>query len=98
VAEAGTSLSSRPGWSRERVPGSPGLYRETLSQRGERERKREREKEREREREREREGERERERERGCGGVYFTRMFCRENKLETGESRNEPKNEKPEED
>jgi hypothetical protein len=32
-AEAGVSLSSRPAWSteRERVPGQPGLNRETLS-------------------------------------------------------------------
>jgi hypothetical protein len=31
-AEAGESLSSRPAWSTERVPGHPGLHRETLSQ------------------------------------------------------------------
>ena len=30
-AEAGRSLSSRPAWSTERVPGQPGLHRETLS-------------------------------------------------------------------
>jgi hypothetical protein len=30
--EAGGFLSSRPAWSTERVPGQPGLYRETLSQ------------------------------------------------------------------
>jgi hypothetical protein len=30
-AEAGEFLSSRPAWSTERVPGQPGLYRETLS-------------------------------------------------------------------
>jgi hypothetical protein len=30
-AEAGGSLSSRPAWSTEGVPGQPGLYRETLS-------------------------------------------------------------------
>jgi hypothetical protein len=31
-AEASRFLSSRPAWSTERVPGYPGLYRETLSQ------------------------------------------------------------------
>ena len=31
-AEAGRLLSSRPAWSTEWVPGQPGLYRETLSQ------------------------------------------------------------------
>jgi hypothetical protein len=31
-AEAGGFLSSRPAWSTERVPGQPGLHRETLSQ------------------------------------------------------------------
>jgi hypothetical protein len=31
-AEAGIFLSSEPAWSTERVPGQPGLYRETLSQ------------------------------------------------------------------
>jgi hypothetical protein len=31
-AEAGEFLSSRPAWSTELVPGQPGLYRETLSQ------------------------------------------------------------------
>jgi hypothetical protein len=31
-AEAGGSLSSRPVWSTELVPGQPGLHRETLSQ------------------------------------------------------------------
>jgi hypothetical protein len=30
-AEAGGSLSSRPAWSTEWVPGQPGLHRETLS-------------------------------------------------------------------
>jgi hypothetical protein len=30
-AEAGGFLSSRPAWSTERVPGQPGLHRETLS-------------------------------------------------------------------
>jgi hypothetical protein len=30
-AEAGGFLSLRPAWSTERVPGQPGLYRETLS-------------------------------------------------------------------
>jgi hypothetical protein len=30
-AEAGGFLSSRPAWSTEKVPGQPGLYRETLS-------------------------------------------------------------------
>jgi hypothetical protein len=30
-AEAGGFLSSRPAWSTERVPGQPGLPRETLS-------------------------------------------------------------------
>jgi hypothetical protein len=31
-AEEGRFLSSRPAWSAEWVPGQPGLYRETLSQ------------------------------------------------------------------
>jgi hypothetical protein len=31
-AEAGGSLSSKPAWSTKWVPGQPGLYRETLSQ------------------------------------------------------------------
>jgi hypothetical protein len=31
-AETGGFLSSRPAWSTEWVPGQPGLYRETLSQ------------------------------------------------------------------
>jgi hypothetical protein len=31
-AEAGGFLSLRPAWSTELVPGQPGLYRETLSQ------------------------------------------------------------------
>jgi hypothetical protein len=30
-AEAGRSLSSKPSWSIERVPGQPGLHRVTLS-------------------------------------------------------------------
>ena len=30
-AEVGWSLSSKPVWSTEQVPGQPGLYRETLS-------------------------------------------------------------------
>jgi hypothetical protein len=30
-AEAGEFLSSRPAWSTSRVPGQPGLHRETLS-------------------------------------------------------------------
>jgi hypothetical protein len=30
-AEAGKSVSSRSAWSTERVPGQPGLHRETLS-------------------------------------------------------------------
>ena len=33
-AEAGEFLSSRPVWSIEWVPGQPGIYRETLSQKG----------------------------------------------------------------
>jgi hypothetical protein len=31
-AEAGRFLSSRPAWSTKWVPGQPGLYRKTLSQ------------------------------------------------------------------
>jgi hypothetical protein len=30
-AEAGASLSLRPAWSTEKIPGQPGLHRETLS-------------------------------------------------------------------
>jgi hypothetical protein len=30
-AEAGVFLSSRPAYSKEWIPGQPGLYRETLS-------------------------------------------------------------------
>jgi hypothetical protein len=38
-AEAGGFLSSRPAWSTEWVPGQPGLYRETLSQKKKKKRK-----------------------------------------------------------
>jgi hypothetical protein len=31
-ADVGTSLSLRPAWSAEQVPGQPGPYRKTLSQ------------------------------------------------------------------
>ena len=31
-AEAGKSLSSRPAWSTQQVPGHPGIHREILSQ------------------------------------------------------------------
>lgn len=31
-ADAGGFLSSRPAWSTERVPGQPGIHRETLSE------------------------------------------------------------------
>jgi hypothetical protein len=31
-AEAGRSLSSRPAWSTEQVPGQPGLHKETMHQ------------------------------------------------------------------
>ena len=31
-AEAGRSLSSRPAWSTDQVPGQPGLHRETINQ------------------------------------------------------------------
>ena len=31
-AKEGGSLSSRPAWSTEQVPGKPGLHRESLSQ------------------------------------------------------------------
>jgi hypothetical protein len=37
-AEAGRFLSSRPAWSTEWVPGLPGLHRETLSRKKEKER------------------------------------------------------------
>ena len=30
--EVGRSVSSKPAWSIERIPGEPGLHRETLSQ------------------------------------------------------------------
>jgi len=30
-AEAGRSVSLRPAWSTEQVPGQPGIHRETLS-------------------------------------------------------------------
>jgi hypothetical protein len=53
-AEAGGFLSLRPAWSTKRVPGQPGLHRETLSQKKKKKKKQERKKERERERERER--------------------------------------------
>jgi hypothetical protein len=39
-AEAGEFLSSRPAWSTEWVPGQPGLYRETLSQKNKNKKKR----------------------------------------------------------
>jgi hypothetical protein len=38
-AEAGGFLSSRPAWSTERVPGQPGLYRETLSRKNKKQKK-----------------------------------------------------------
>jgi hypothetical protein len=34
-AEVGGFLSSRPAWSTKKVPGQPGLYRETLSRKQE---------------------------------------------------------------
>jgi hypothetical protein len=37
-AEAGGFLSSRPFWSTKRVPGQPGLHRETLSRKKTKER------------------------------------------------------------
>jgi hypothetical protein len=43
-AETGGFLSSRPAWSKERVPGQPGLNRETLSQRKKKKRKKKKEK------------------------------------------------------
>jgi hypothetical protein len=58
-AEEGRSPSFRPAWSTERIPGQPGLHRETLSQNKQARRKEMREREREGERERERERERE---------------------------------------
>jgi hypothetical protein len=42
-AEAGGFLSSRPAWSTEWVPGQPGLYRETLSQKTKKKKKRKKE-------------------------------------------------------
>jgi hypothetical protein len=65
--EAGRFLSSRPAWSTELVPGQPGLYRETLSQKREekrreekrREEKRREEKRREEKRREEKKGDRE---------------------------------------
>jgi hypothetical protein len=39
-AEAGGFLSSRPAWSTKWVPGQPGLYRETLSQKNQKKKKR----------------------------------------------------------
>ena len=41
-AEAGGSLSSRPVWSTERIPGQPGLHRKTLSWKTLRQRQRQR--------------------------------------------------------
>jgi hypothetical protein len=38
-AEAGAFLSSRPAWSTERVPGQPGLPRETLSRKEQQQKK-----------------------------------------------------------
>ena len=67
-AEAAESLSSRPAWSTEQVPGQPELREETLSQKekGSKEgRERERKKRKKRKKEGRKEGrERERERER----------------------------------
>jgi hypothetical protein len=37
-AEAGRSMSLRPAWSTELVPGQPGLHRETLSKTAKRKR------------------------------------------------------------
>jgi hypothetical protein len=47
--EAGGFLSSRPAWSTKWVPGQPGLYRETLSQKTKKKKKK-RKKERKKER------------------------------------------------
>jgi hypothetical protein len=44
-AEAGGFLSSRPAWSTDRVPGQPGLHRETLSRKTNKKKKKERRKE-----------------------------------------------------
>jgi hypothetical protein len=50
-AEAGGFLNSRPAWDTEQVPGQPGLYRETLSQKRKKKKKKEkRKKERKKER------------------------------------------------
>jgi hypothetical protein len=38
-AEAGRFLSSRPAWSTKGVPGQPGLHRETLSRKTEKEKR-----------------------------------------------------------
>jgi hypothetical protein len=38
-AEAGGFLSSRPAWSTKRVPGQPGLHRETISQKNQKKKK-----------------------------------------------------------
>jgi hypothetical protein len=43
-AEAGEFLSSRPAWSTERVPGQPGLHRETLSRKAKKKEKKRKEK------------------------------------------------------
>jgi hypothetical protein len=47
-AERGGFLSLRPAWSTERVPGQPGLHRETLSQKKKKRKKRKEKKRKER--------------------------------------------------
>jgi hypothetical protein len=42
-AEAGGFLSSRPAWSTKRVPGQPGLHRETLSRKNKKKKKKRKE-------------------------------------------------------
>jgi hypothetical protein len=48
-AEAGEFLSSRPAWSTERVPGQPGLHRETLSRKTKKKKKKKERKEKKKE-------------------------------------------------
>jgi hypothetical protein len=45
-AETGGFLSSRPAWSTKRVPGQPGLYRETLSRKTKKKKKKKKKKKR----------------------------------------------------
>ena len=59
-AGGGVSLSSRPAWCPEGVPGQPGLHRKTLSWKTKKRKKKKKKKKKEKEKEKEKENEKER--------------------------------------